>query len=414
MQSDAAPRCLESPSGFRLSWITYPTVKSVSRLSAVFRRQVSKELAGVVPSGRCTSVKNLQRYCVYHFDVNETVRVCFRLLGDGRAVVIHVGTHAEFNHFAKHYRGTLPRITPIQECELMKATRNGKFDLATDTDTRPSPGNGQGPRTRAAWAETLTWAIQEAVNHGLAAEGQRRSEDIDTLTELIRTETAGRIKPLADKITALVETVNSTTTSLRREVSEAVDRSAQLSMAESRHWSGQFAARLAEQQSAIDALAESSRQMPCLQKDVLACEGHLVDLAASVKKLEDSIESRVADSSRFCGVVEDRFATQQDALDALGGTLASVEELRSDLGKRKEADVKLRRAVAKYAMSLRRVGTGIESARNDILQLTNRIERIEAWMARPTYLTRLAEWLRGLSAPLTSVFRRGGHRGLTV
>jgi hypothetical protein len=96
---------------------------------------VIDDLLRVIEGARLRQVKRLRKFGVRHFDVTESVRVSYRPCR-GEACVIQIGSHAEFDHFARRYNGEVPyQVIPLGESTVMSKHRK---PLATPI-TPPAP-----------------------------------------------------------------------------------------------------------------------------------------------------------------------------------------------------------------------------------------------------------------------------------
>ncbi len=91
--------------GVRMALITPRAEKQFLALSPPDRRRVARVLSRPVPGPRYRKLMGHDNPALYHFDLSKGMRATARDL-DGRACVIHIGPHDEFEKSAAAYTGT--------------------------------------------------------------------------------------------------------------------------------------------------------------------------------------------------------------------------------------------------------------------------------------------------------------------
>jgi hypothetical protein len=235
--------------------ITRRAEREYGRLATADRRKVTEALRRSVLSGRCTPVKRLARFGVSHFDVNDSLRVSYRLV-EGQACVLHIGTHAEFNKFARRYDGSLPReFLTIEESKAMnKRQSNGSKSVNTSTapavaDIAP-PAHATPAAALAGEAGQVVAAINALVGKLLG----QVAGDIETMAELVRGQATAEQQALADRLSAQ---------------------------------QGQLEALKADTAGKIEALAGCVAEA---QKDCLSCRDHV---RSQLAELQERLATRV-------------------------------------------------------------------------------------------------------------------------
>ncbi len=188
--------------GVRMTLLTQAAEEQFARLSATDRHRLAAALARTVAGSRCRLVTKLAKYRIYHFDVTDTVRVSFRLVS-GRACVLHVGTHPEFDAFADRYSGSLPNtLIAIEESEVMKKhNQNGTPAPKVEPANHVLPVVAAGDPVSQAILSLCKPAFQEF----LAAVRAKDEKDIYDLVadiEAARTHLGAEIEDLADRLTS--------------------------------------------------------------------------------------------------------------------------------------------------------------------------------------------------------------------
>lgn len=104
----------------QLRSITREAEKMFEALSRTDQERVRKVVAQPPPRHRCEKVKAQTKEGVYHFAAGESLRISFCQRSDIEACIVHIGTHTEFDRFAKHYSGLKSdNIIALEESSLM-------------------------------------------------------------------------------------------------------------------------------------------------------------------------------------------------------------------------------------------------------------------------------------------------------
>lgn len=188
-----ASTCRAAPSdGIKMALITPQAVKLFQRLSATDRRCVSEALSKPVHGDRYRTITHLRKPRVRHFDVTETIRVSYRLLG-AQACVLHIGTHSEFKRFSARYTGTLPNtLISIEESFVMsqKHMSNGIPFSKVEPTSRPSVS----PIVRVSDQDVAETLAQLLLGSRAFEERAKSIDDtIETLMDDVRDMTIAKV-----------------------------------------------------------------------------------------------------------------------------------------------------------------------------------------------------------------------------
>jgi hypothetical protein len=194
----------------RMHDLTPQAEKNIAQLAPPDRLKVLRILHHPVRQERCGKLSRLARYGLWHFDVTRSIRVTYRLLG-GRACVLHVGTHAEFDHFVDHYSGNIPsHLIPMEESIVMKkhstkdsvSTANGiapsapAVCLSVPSPARCSENGPDIPEVLRPLLHLFGQALAESCS-------QRVNTDIESMSDLVREELGTQIRQQADQLSRL-------------------------------------------------------------------------------------------------------------------------------------------------------------------------------------------------------------------
>ena len=329
--------------GIRMSLITAQAEKQFQQLSASDRLRVAEDLGKAVCGNRCRLVSNLRKLRVYHFDSTYTLRVSYRLL-DGRACVLHIGSHTEFRQFATCYTGTLPNSPiPIEESTVMiKYQTNGHSAAKVE----PSATASVAP-TEAKPEENVAENLARLLLASRAFEERAKSID-DTIVRFMEDardsaveKVEGELEHVEGRLSghrAALEELRGVVAGLRDELS-AVNEGVAV-----HH--GEVDARLEAQRAGLSAVGARLGEL------VEKCDGDLAAIAIAVRNVEE-------ESGDFARKIEARLEAFSAALASRVDRIAADEE---QLVRRlDELDTRLEELVAKYERDLTAIATAVRN-----------------------------------------------------
>jgi hypothetical protein len=220
----------------RMDALTPRSARQLADLSPELRTLVSEHLLQPVEAHRIELVKRLKRFRVFHWDVSESIRVCYRTL-KGRNVVLDISTHSGFNHFANHYAGDIPgRLIPLGEVIDMsrQPNQNGRpgekasHPNGTTADAAPTSNVVQ-PTAEEMAAFYQAFRTQVAVASECLSKEQRAETDLllqmygeqaktalKQATAELRGELATEAELARDGLKTVLSRLTDTETSLRQ------------------------------------------------------------------------------------------------------------------------------------------------------------------------------------------------------
>jgi hypothetical protein len=350
-----------------MEYLTPAVEKLLEALGPADQWRVADDLQRPTPGARLRQVTHLRKYGVRHFDVSHSVRVSYRM-HQGKACVLHVGTHPEFDHFAKTYSGEVPnRVIPIEESMVMSKHRKA-------AEATPVANNGHVPGSYDFNA-LFSGLVADQVAGELAGAMKRVQGEAEVLIELtasqIGTQLTGQaqevlrvgteLKAMQGELTAIQARLSGQQTALRQDLAGLDERLAAAQADESA-----FRALL---RSRLDEIAARQAEDPVAP---------LVGLLESCTGRIAGIEVTLAQTGQVV-------ASTQQANEALHEL---VGEIRSALGRNEERHHALAEANARFAERLAR------------------LEAAQAVGASRRLRSRLGGWLAGVLAALKRLVRR--------
>ena len=189
---------ISSPGGprfVRMDAITPSGERVYEDLAPHHKAPLAKALANPILLEKCEQLHGiLGKYRVMRFGLAGYLRVTFREIR-GQRCVLHLGTHASADQFAKRYDGAIPdHIIPLEESTIMKSSQtptNGTGHAKNGT-TAPSQ-HQQAHRDIASEGDLLLQAIALVANKAMESTKKQLIGDIEAMGELVRGQLEGSI-----------------------------------------------------------------------------------------------------------------------------------------------------------------------------------------------------------------------------
>ncbi len=395
MSANAAPPGRAALSdGVRMALITSRAEKQFLALSPSDQRRVVRVLSRPVPGSRYRKLVGRDNPALYHFDLSKGMRATARDTG-GRACVVHIGPHDDFEKFAATCPPTLPvTLIPIEESMLMKQVPRNTIPNGTPTiKAAPTPPAPAAPGAADIIAQAMSGFFAQA----FAAEKERLAEEVLTFSEDVtaaQAEARSAAHALAQRLDGHAEELvrvregieTQSTAALTRHAARlgrletAAGASDQLAaavqgLAADRAALGECFGRLeAEHHAQADRLAEHQRVVDGRLEVVLAA------LAGGAVAVED-VATGLRVVERRARRAEDRFAGLESVLaeaatqasghaDGLEQRLGGVE---AGLFATRSAVESLATALHDLAASVRLLDRGLDEVRADRGRRTRRM-----------------------------------------
>lgn len=360
--------------GVRMALITPRAEKQFLALSPPERRRVARVLSRPVPGPRYRKLVGHDNPALYHFDLSKGMRATAREVG-GRACVIHIGPHDEFEKSAAAYTGTLPAaLIPLEESRLMKQPQRNTSANGAATTKAVVP-----PPAPAVPADIIAQAMTGFFAQAFAAEKERLADEVLTFSEFV-TVAQAEARAAAQ---ALAKRLDDHAEELVR-VRDAIETRSD--------------AALSGQAARLDRLEAAAHANDRLAAGVQALAAERAALADDLGRLEIEHQARTSglaasqrDVEGRLDEVAERLARGAASGDELGAELRGVEGRTRTLEER-TADLQSASAEAATAASDRANG------------LEQRLGGVEAGLAATrTSVESLANALRDLTASVAEL-----------
>jgi hypothetical protein len=274
------------------------------------RESLRRVLREPVLIERCELLETLARYRVRRFGLAGFLRVTFREVGGGQCV-LHVGTHAAADRFARRYDGSIPHTTiRIQESMIMKShsalpVANGQ---PNNGSTRQSPRQSQNGEL-ASEGDLLVQAVLLIANNAVEQAKRQLVGDIEAMGELVRGQCEQAVSGEIAELLRVEKTHEQSTARQFATVGESIQRFE-------------------------DAASKTDR----LVKDLAALAGDLKsELGKRAATLEDVV-TQLTNSLRSLQVAHETLARQcrdheKSVQQRLADISASQDQFREELGR---------------------------------------------------------------------------------
>ena len=283
-----------------LRFITRDAEKLFNALAPDDQRRVARAIAQPPPRNRCELVTALAKERVFHFAVGESLRISFCQHPEGGNCIIHIGTHAEFDRFAKHYAG----------CNSTNVILLAESSIMAKTDTRP-----------AAYGQQ---AVLEKIGEMFQLLGDGMREVIKETRDGLRSEIQSELlEPTRESLRKLERTVEDLTKKTSNEVAQI--------RGDSYKEVSQVAQRIDEAEKLCRDLASQTRNLQiCLgqleegSKNALekACNEIMDQMAHTAADLRGQMEAGLA---RLSDQHEAHRRKAEDQWQATSGRLEAAE-----------------------------------------------------------------------------------------
>lgn len=279
-------------------------------LAVHHREPLRRALREPVLISRCGLIEQLARYRVRRFGLAGFLRVTFREVRGGQCV-LHLGTHAAADRFARHYDGSIPPSTiPIEESMIMKS--GSALSVANGEPNNGSPR--QSPRQSqigelASEADLLVQAVLLIANNAVEQAKRQLVGDIEAMGELVRGQCEQAVSGQIAELLRVQRTHEQSTARQFATVAESIQRFK-------------------------DGASETDR----LLKDLAALAGNLKsDLGKRAATLEDVV-TQLTNSLRSLQQAQETLARQcqdheKSVLQRLADMSASQDQFREELGR---------------------------------------------------------------------------------
>ena len=372
-----------------LTWITRQAERQVGQLDNVDQAKIAAALVRSLPRNRCELVDNLAQYRVYHFRASKTLRISYRPTERGLCV-IHVGTHSQFDRFARHFAGQSPtNLVPLQESQIMTSQQHVR-------------------KNGAAKALSTQASLQQS--HQPADEDEQML--VESLREVITKVVGSRHDSLASDWTARLDAV-------RRDVEQTVQEFARkIAQQDSRlnSLAGEYNGKLADVGQHVDEISKNHRELSGLlalvRSDVeerCASLGHALEevraevarhaVQASVTRNEvehrvTALNSQVEERAReiglrldsLAGMVESHRATNETSAAGLKARVVAAEQTLGSLNQ-------VLQRLAATVQTQQETITGLQEA---LSHVSAQLEPLTAPAANGRSWRRILDWARGL------------------
>lgn len=355
--------------GIRMALITPRAEKQFLALSPTDRRRVARALSRPVPGPRYRKLVGHVNPALYHFDLSKGMRATARDLG-GRACVIHIGPHDEFEKSAAAYTGTLPAcLIPLEESRLMKQPHRHNGTSATKA-VAPPPAPG-------VPADIIAQAMTGFFAQAFAAEKERLADEVLTFSEFVtvaQSETRAAAQALAKRLDDHAEELV--------RVRDAIETRSDAALA------GQ-AARLGRLEAAADANDRLAAGVQALAAERAALADSLGRLEAEHHARASGLAASQRDVEGRLDEVAERLARGAASAAERGAELRGVEGRTRTLEER-TADLQSAFAEAATAASDRANGleqrlggveAGLAATRTSVEYLTTALRDLTASVA---------------------------------
>ena len=193
--------------GIRMTLVTRRAEKGFFALDPLDQERVKGDLCQPVPGNRYRKLNRWASVGLFHFDVTGSVRVT-SLEVDGKACVVHIGPHDEFDKFVDQFDGQLPQHPkPLEESRIMKNVRPQSTKVPTLPPARPvqpaATVPAAKPSTPPEAADAFGRYVSLLFEAGFAKERERLNDEVlqfaDSVTA-VRSESATATAALSERL----------------------------------------------------------------------------------------------------------------------------------------------------------------------------------------------------------------------